>query len=80
MKLTRRKTRAEVPSMAMGDIAFNLLIFFAAPGRFVRDQSHHAVVFHPLLDCFIVQGDRLVYFANRSPIGREVNENGFAFA
>ena len=28
MKIPRKKSRADVPSMAMGDIAFNLLIFF----------------------------------------------------
>ncbi|MBC8874401.1 MAG: biopolymer transporter ExbD [Planctomycetes bacterium] len=28
MKIQRRASRAEVPSLAMGDIAFNLLIFF----------------------------------------------------
>lgn len=28
MKIRRKTIRAEVPSMAMGDIAFNLLIFF----------------------------------------------------
>ena len=39
MKLTRRKTRAEVPSMAMGDIAFNLLIFFVILAR-ATDDSH----------------------------------------
>jgi biopolymer transport protein ExbD len=39
MKLTRRKTRAEVPSMAMGDIAFNLLIFFVILAR-ASDDSH----------------------------------------
>lgn len=31
--------RAEVPSMAMGDIAFNLLIFFVILAR-VNDDSH----------------------------------------
>ncbi len=39
MKITRRKSRAEVPSMAMGDIAFNLLIFFVILAR-AQDDSH----------------------------------------
>jgi len=39
MKLTRKKARAEVPSMAMGDIAFNLLIFFVILAN-ATDDSH----------------------------------------
>ena len=39
MKLRRRQSRAEVPSMAMGDIAFNLLIFFVILAR-AQDDSH----------------------------------------
>ena len=39
MKIKRRKSRAEVPSMAMGDIAFNLLIFFVILAR-AQDDSH----------------------------------------
>jgi len=40
MKLKRRSISAEVPSMAMGDIAFNLLIFFFILAR-AQDDSHH---------------------------------------
>jgi biopolymer transport protein ExbD len=39
MKLTRREMKATVPSMAMGDIAFNLLIFFVILAR-AQDDSH----------------------------------------
>ncbi len=39
MKLSRRKYEANVPSMAMGDIAFLLLIFFVILAR-VQDDSH----------------------------------------
>ncbi|MEO8494992.1 MAG: biopolymer transporter ExbD [Planctomycetota bacterium] len=39
MKITRRKSRAEVPSTAMGDIAFNLLIFFVILAQ-AQDDSH----------------------------------------
>lgn len=39
MKLSRRTPRADVPSMAMGDIAFNLLIFFVILAR-AQDDSH----------------------------------------
>ena len=39
MKIARRSSRAEVPSMAMGDIAFNLLIFFVILAR-AQDDSH----------------------------------------
>ncbi|HCK52099.1 MAG TPA: biopolymer transporter ExbD [Planctomycetaceae bacterium] len=39
MKIKRRATRADVPSMAMGDIAFNLLIFFVILAR-AQDDSH----------------------------------------
>jgi biopolymer transport protein ExbD len=39
MKITRRTSRATIPSMAMGDIAFNLLIFFVILAR-VQDDSH----------------------------------------
>jgi biopolymer transport protein ExbD len=39
MKIARRKFKVEVPSMAMGDIAFNLLIFFVILAR-AQDDSH----------------------------------------
>ena len=39
MKIKRKTSRAEVPSMAMGDIAFNLLIFFVILAR-AQDDSH----------------------------------------
>ncbi|MEL0120882.1 MAG: biopolymer transporter ExbD [Opitutae bacterium] len=39
MKLSRKKYEANVPSMAMGDIAFLLLIFFVILAR-VQDDSH----------------------------------------
>lgn len=39
MKITRRTPRAEIPSMAMGDIAFNLIIFFVILAR-AQDDSH----------------------------------------
>lgn len=39
MKITRKPSRAEVPSMAMGDIAFNLLIFFVILAK-AQDDSH----------------------------------------
>ena len=39
MKLRRRKLSANVPSAAMGDIAFNLLIFFVILAR-AQDDSH----------------------------------------
>ena len=39
MKIKRRASQAEVPSMAMGDIAFNLLIFFVILAR-AQDDSH----------------------------------------
>ena len=39
MKITRRKLSVEVPSTAMGDIAFNLLIFFVILAR-AQDDSH----------------------------------------
>lgn len=39
MKLARKKHKAEVPSVAMGDIAFNLLIFFVILAR-AQDDSH----------------------------------------
>jgi biopolymer transport protein ExbD len=39
MKIPRKKFRAEVPSVAMGDIAFNLLIFFVILAR-AQDDSH----------------------------------------
>ncbi|MSU40344.1 MAG: biopolymer transporter ExbD [Pedosphaera sp.] len=39
MALPRRKHIAEVPSVAMGDIAFLLLIFFVILAR-ARDDSH----------------------------------------
>jgi len=39
MKIQRKIYRVEVPSVAMGDIAFNLLIFFAILAR-GQDDSH----------------------------------------
>jgi biopolymer transport protein ExbD len=39
MKIKRRTLQARVPSMAMGDIAFNLLIFFVILAR-ATDDSH----------------------------------------
>src|SRR5438874_3540129 len=39
MKIPRRKLNAEVPSVAMGDIAFNLLVFFVILAR-AQDDSH----------------------------------------
>ena len=38
MKIRRKMIPAEVPSMAMGDIAFNLLIFFVILAR-ANDDS-----------------------------------------
>lgn len=39
MKISRKKPSAEIPNTAMGDIAFNLLIFFVILAR-VQDDSH----------------------------------------
>ncbi|MEM7557501.1 MAG: biopolymer transporter ExbD [Planctomycetota bacterium] len=39
MKISRKKSTATVPAMAMGDIAFNLLIFFVILAR-ATDDSH----------------------------------------
>ena len=39
MKIPRRPMKADVPSVAMGDIAFNLLIFFVILAR-AQDDSH----------------------------------------
>ena len=39
MKIQRRKMKADVPSVAMGDIAFNLLIFFVILAK-AQDDSH----------------------------------------
>jgi len=39
MKVARRSLKADVPSVAMGDIAFNLLIFFVILAR-AQDDSH----------------------------------------
>ncbi len=39
MKLTRKKLKVEVPSVAMGDIAFNLLVFFVILAR-AQDDRH----------------------------------------
>lgn len=39
MKIGRRKLRVEVPTVAMGDIAFNLLVFFVILAR-AQDDSH----------------------------------------
>lgn len=39
MKIKRRTLRVEVPTVAMGDIAFNLLVFFVILAR-ANDDSH----------------------------------------
>jgi biopolymer transport protein ExbD len=39
MKIHRKAVRADVPAVAMGDIAFNLLIFFVILAR-AQDDSH----------------------------------------
>jgi biopolymer transport protein ExbD len=39
MKIARKPMKADVPSVAMGDIAFNLLIFFVILAR-AQDDSH----------------------------------------
>ena len=39
MKFKRRAMKADVPSVAMGDIAFNLLIYFVILAR-AQDDSH----------------------------------------
>jgi biopolymer transport protein ExbD len=39
VKIPPRKHKAEVPSVAMGDIAFNLLIFFVILAK-AQDDSH----------------------------------------
>lgn len=39
MKIPRKKMQCEVPSVAMGDIAFNLLIFFVILAN-ATDDSH----------------------------------------
>lgn len=39
MKISRRPTRVDIPNTAMGDIAFNLLIFFVILAR-AQDDSH----------------------------------------
>ena len=39
MKIPRRTLKADVPAVAMGDIAFNLLIFFVILAR-AQDDSH----------------------------------------
>ncbi len=39
MKVKRKKLKVEVPSMAMGDIAFNLLVFFVILAR-AQDDGH----------------------------------------
>jgi biopolymer transport protein ExbD len=39
MKVARRQFKVEVPSVAMGDIAFNLLVFFVILAR-AQDDSH----------------------------------------
>ena len=38
MKIERKTSRAEVPALAMGDIAFNLLVFFVILAR-AQDDS-----------------------------------------
>lgn len=39
MKISRKPMKADVPSVAMGDIAFNLLIFFVILAK-AQDDSH----------------------------------------
>ena len=39
MKIARKPMKADVPSVAMGDIAFNLLIFFVILAR-AQDDTH----------------------------------------
>ncbi|HTN76554.1 MAG TPA: biopolymer transporter ExbD [Pirellulaceae bacterium] len=39
MKIARKTYKVEIPTMAMGDIAFNLLIFFVILAR-SQDESH----------------------------------------
>lgn len=39
MKIGRRQMKVEVPSVAMGDIAFNLIVFFVILAR-AQDDSH----------------------------------------
>jgi biopolymer transport protein ExbD len=39
MKIARKTFKVEVPSMAMGDIAFNLLVFFVILAK-AQDDSH----------------------------------------
>jgi biopolymer transport protein ExbD len=39
MRIARRQFKVEVPSVAMGDIAFNLLIFFVILAK-AQDDSH----------------------------------------
>lgn len=39
MKLARKKLKVEVPNVAMGDIAFNLLVFFVILAR-AQDDRH----------------------------------------
>jgi biopolymer transport protein ExbD len=39
MKIARRQFKVEVPSVAMGDIAFNLLVFFVILAK-ATDDSH----------------------------------------
>jgi biopolymer transport protein ExbD len=39
MKIARRTFKVEVPSVAMGDIAFNLLVFFVILAK-AQDDSH----------------------------------------
>lgn len=39
MKVARRQFKVEVPSVAMGDIAFNLLVFFVILAK-AQDDSH----------------------------------------
>ena len=55
MKIIRKKHKVEVPSVAMGDIAFNLLIFFVILAR-ATDDSH--LNWTPASSsCFIVTTD-----------------------
>ena len=44
MKIKRRSSQAEVPSMAMGDIAFNLIVFFLVCASVQPDSGREQVL------------------------------------
>ena len=48
MKVATRKFKVEVPSVAMGDIAFNLLVFFVILARAQDDVEVFGVPAEPL--------------------------------